>query len=106
GYGRLSKGEDDGKGMLDQRARILDAYPEAEIREEVKSGGKARNRPVLTQARKELRRGDTLVVTKLDRLTRSLLDFADITAEAKRRDWNLVVLDQGFDMATPHGKAM
>jgi DNA invertase Pin-like site-specific DNA recombinase len=42
-----------------------------------------------------------VVVTKLDRLTRSLLDFAELAERVP-----LVVLEQGFDMTTSHGRAM
>jgi hypothetical protein len=45
-----------------------------------------------------------LVVTKLDRLARSTLDFASIVRRAERKGWQLVVLDLGLDMTTPMGR--
>lgn len=45
-----------------------------------------------------------LVVAKLDRLSRSDLDFAAITQRAKRRGWAVVALDVDVDMTTPAGE--
>lgn len=107
GYTRLSKSDErDALGLAGQRRSILDAYPDARVHEEVASGGRANNRPVLQGVLAGLRRGDTLVVKRLDRLTRSLADFARIIEDAKRRGWAIVVLDEGFDMTTPSGRAM
>ncbi len=108
GYCRVST-EDQGEsglGLAAQRAAVLAARPDAEVVEEVKSGGRADNRAVLRGVLARLRRGDVLVVSRLDRLTRSLKDFASIVEEAKGRGWSLVVLDGGFDMTTPTGRAM
>ncbi len=109
GYVRVStdgQGES-GLGLAAQRAAILeDRFRSAEIRREVASGGRVNNRRVLRRTLDELRRGDTLVVSKLDRLARSAGDFHDIAREAQRRGWHLVVLDLGIDTATPMGKAM
>ena len=44
-----------------------------------------------------------LVVSKLDRLSRSVVDFAGLVARAQRRGWALVALDLGLDMTTPVG---
>jgi DNA invertase Pin-like site-specific DNA recombinase len=112
GYVRVSTDgqEESGLGLADQRRRIEEEAArhgwDVEIREEIGSGGRADNRAVLGGIRAELRRGDVLVVAKLDRLTRSLLDFADVVAEAQRRGWTLLVLDQGFDLNTTNGRAM
>jgi DNA invertase Pin-like site-specific DNA recombinase len=48
-------------------------------------------------------RADVLVVAKLDRLSRSLLDFANLMARAQTKGWNLVALDLGIDLSTPAG---
>jgi DNA invertase Pin-like site-specific DNA recombinase len=47
-----------------------------------------------------------LVVSKLDRLSRSLLDFTALMDRAQREHWGLVALDLGMDMGTPAGEAM
>jgi DNA invertase Pin-like site-specific DNA recombinase len=49
-------------------------------------------------------RADALVVAKLDRLSRSLQDFAQIMAMARREGWALVALDLGIDSSTPTGE--
>src|SRR5690348_11352951 len=60
-------------------------------------------RPSMERALAALRSGnaDTLIVAKLDRLSRSVLDFAGLVCEAQERGWNLVVLDLGLDLGTP-----
>jgi DNA invertase Pin-like site-specific DNA recombinase len=47
---------------------------------------------------------DAVCVTKLDRLSRSVIDFATMLARAEAGGWALVVLDIGVDMLTPSGK--
>jgi DNA invertase Pin-like site-specific DNA recombinase len=47
---------------------------------------------------------DVLVVAKLDRLSRSLLDFASLMARARSKGWILVALDLGIDLSTPAGE--
>jgi DNA invertase Pin-like site-specific DNA recombinase len=47
---------------------------------------------------------DTLIVAKLDRLSRSVFDFAGLIREAQKSGWNIVVLDLGLDLATAQGR--
>jgi DNA invertase Pin-like site-specific DNA recombinase len=49
---------------------------------------------------------DLLVVSKLDRLSRSLLDFASLMDRSQREGWELVVLDLGVDTTTQAGEMM
>ena len=67
------------------------------------------------QVNPELRRGldllvagraDGLVVTKMDRLARSVAHAAEIIDMAKAQGWNLVTLNIGLDLTTPTGRAM
>jgi len=44
-----------------------------------------------------------IVVAKLDRLSRSLVDFAFVMARAQVGHWNLVALDLGIDLSTAAG---
>lgn len=53
-----------------------------------------------------LRDGDTLVVCRLDRMARSVLDLAKIADRLKRKGVSLRVLDQGLDTTTSEGKLM
>lgn len=52
------------------------------------------------------REGDTIVVTKLDRLARSMGNLMDITRELERKGVALRILAMNFDTNTPTGKLM
>ena len=52
------------------------------------------------------RHGDVLVVTKLDRLARSMTDLAAITSKLKAKGVELEVLAMNLDTSTPTGKLM
>jgi DNA invertase Pin-like site-specific DNA recombinase len=69
-----------------------------------KASGKLARRPELDKALMVLREGDQLVITKLDRLGRSLANLIDISADLQRRGVDLVVLDQGIDTTTAVGR--
>lgn len=70
--------------------------------------GKNLQRPGLDEALRLVRAGEAggIMVSKLDRLSRSLLDFAYLMMTAEREGWNIVALDLGVDLATPAGKMM
>jgi DNA invertase Pin-like site-specific DNA recombinase len=51
-------------------------------------------------------RADGLIVAKLDRLSRSMLDFTALMAQAQKNQWALVALDCAVDTTTPAGEAM
>ncbi len=70
------------------------------------SGRSITGRPALDRALRAVEGGeaDVLIVAKLDRLSRSLLDFAALMARAQQRGWNLVALDLGIDLSTPAGE--
>jgi DNA invertase Pin-like site-specific DNA recombinase len=79
------------------------------VESEVVSGGlPLARRPGLGHVLKECEdgRADGLLVTKLDRLSRSLVSWAGIVERAQRGRFNLVVIDQAFELATPNGRAM
>lgn len=44
------------------------------------------------------------MVAKLDRLSRSLVDFATLLVEAQAKGFNVVALDLGVDLSTPAGE--
>jgi len=44
---------------------------------------------------------DALVIAKLDRLSRSLLDFSELPERLRREGWQLIALDLGVDTSTP-----
>src|SRR5439155_27098060 len=45
-----------------------------------------------------------IVVAKLDRLSRSIVDFGHLLEEARKHDFNVVALDLGLDLSTPQGE--
>jgi DNA invertase Pin-like site-specific DNA recombinase len=106
GYLRCSTSEqnDSGLGMAAQQAAILRSHPGAEIVSEVGSGRALAGRPVLEDLLDRLGANDSIVVARLDRLSRSLLDFAGIMGRAQSGGWNLVCLDLGIDLSTPAGE--
>lgn len=63
------------------------------------------NRPALVEALDRLDRGeaDLLLAAKLDRVSRSVKDFAGLLERANRRGWRLVLLDLG-DTSTATGE--
>lgn len=69
------------------------------------ASGKLAKRPELSKALEYLRDGeDTLVVTKLDRLGRSVRNLKEIADELQQRGIGLKALSQGIDTTTPGGR--
>ena len=60
----------------------------------------------LKKALDYVREGDTLVVTKLDRLARSIGDMVRITEELERKGVTLKILAMNLDTSTPTGKLL
>lgn len=77
-------------------------------REDAASGKSLKNRPILASALADLKAGtyEALAVSKLDRLSRSVADFAGMLETANRQRWALVCLDLGIDTSTITGAAM
>ncbi|MGJ6968722.1 recombinase family protein [Streptosporangium sp. G11] len=69
------------------------------------SGAKA-SRPQFDIVPRVLRSGDTLKVTRLDRLSRSVLHLVTLSAELRMRGVGLHVIEQGIDTDTMEGRAM
>jgi DNA invertase Pin-like site-specific DNA recombinase len=65
-------------------------------------------RPALAEGLDMLDRGDAdiLIVSRLDRATRSVADLCDLLDRSTRRGWDFVALDLGIDTSTPMGRAM
>lgn len=64
-----------------------------------------KKRPGLSSALELLAAGDadTLIVSKLDRVARSLADIAHLLEQAKAQGWAFIALDLGVDTSTPEG---
>src|SRR4051812_30467153 len=70
-----------------------------------KTSGKLAHRPELEKALLVAhRRDDQLVITKLDRLGRSLEHLIELSARLQERGVDLVVLDQSIDTSTAMGR--
>jgi Site-specific recombinases, DNA invertase Pin homologs len=117
GYVRVSTDEqaDSRLGLEAQRTAILvearrRSWAEADLTfiEDAGYTAKNLNRPGIRAALKALETGeaDTLVVAKLDRLTRSMADFTGLLQAAAKHRWALVALDLQVDTTTPNGEAM
>ena len=114
GYTRVSTDEQatSGLGLKAQRT-LIEAECErrgwelVQVFEDAGASGKAvSGRPALAKALGAVRGGEAgaLVVAKLDRLSRSLLDFASLMESARKEAWALVILDLGVDTTTPSGE--
>ena len=101
GYARVST---IGQNLDVQRSK-LNAFGCDEIFEDKHTGTTA-DRPKLKQCRKYVRKGDSLVITKLDRLARSTYHLTQIADELKQKEVDLIVLDQNIDTSTPTGKLL
>jgi DNA invertase Pin-like site-specific DNA recombinase len=71
-----------------------------------KASGKLARRPELEKALDFLRADDQLVVTRLNRLGRSLRHLIELVAQLDERGVDLVVLGQGIDTTTPGGRLL
>src|SRR5471030_2381311 len=101
GYARVSTLDQD---LAIQRAALKAAGCEV-IRAEKASGTRRDGRTELQLLLDFLRAGDTLVVTRIDRLARSLKDLQDIVHELKSRGVALRATEQPIDTGTAAGKA-
>jgi len=69
-----------------------------------KASGAPTQRPGLADALSHLRKGDSLVVWKLDRLGRSVKGLVDLVGEFKTRQVHFRSLTDGIDTKTPAGR--
>ena len=71
-----------------------------------KKSGKSDKRPRLKSCLEYVREGDTLVVTRLDRLARSTLHLCQIANDLDKKNVNLQVLDQHIDTSDATGRLL
>ena len=69
-----------------------------------KKSGKITNRPELDQCLRTLRKGDTLIVWRLDRLGRSLKDLVKIISDLEEREISFQSITENIDTSSPSGK--
>lgn len=75
------------------------------IRSERKSGTSTKDRSELATVLDFVREGDTLLVTRIDRLARSLMDLEGIVQALLQRGAHLRATEQPIDTASPAGRA-
>lgn len=75
------------------------------VRSENKSGSSLEGRPELDLCLQLLREGDTLMVTRIDRLARSVKDLETIVETISERRAHLRATEQPIDTSTPAGTA-
>ena len=101
GYARVSSS---GQSLAVQLDKLSEAGC-TEVFQEKRSGLTAQ-RPALKECLRFVRKGDVLVITRLDRLARSTLDLHKIVQELDDRGVGFRVLDQPIDTTTKEGRLM
>ena len=101
GYARVSTTDQD----TDLQLAELKAAGCETIRTEKKSATTRQGRTELATTLDFIRAGDVLVVTRLDRLARSVADLANIVAELEAKGAKLRILNAALDTSTASGKA-
>jgi DNA invertase Pin-like site-specific DNA recombinase len=99
GYARVSSFGQSLEVQLDKLSHCEKVFQE-------KKSGRTDNRAELQNCLTYLRDGDTLVITKLDRLGRSIRDLLNIINQLEKNNVSFQVLDQQIDTSTPSGKLL
>ena len=99
GYARVSSVGQSLEVQLDKLKHCDRIYQE-------KKSGASNRRPQLTACLDYVREGDTLVVTRLDRLARSTLHLCQIAETLKHKQVNLHVVDQQIDTQDATGRLL
>lgn len=101
GYARTSTVDQN----LNAQIAALEAAGCGMIRTEQKSGASLQGRPELGTILDFIHPGETLVVTRIDRLARSMHDLQTIVARLKQKGAHLAATEQPVDTSTAAGKA-
>lgn len=113
GYTRVSTEEQGRSGIgLQAQERAIRAECDrrgwllVEIARDVASGTSTRRRPELARCMATAEAGeiDVVMVAKLDRLARSVVDAGKLLRRARERRFNIVALDLGIDLSTSNGR--
>lgn len=102
GYGRVSTRDQHTEAQHDA---LLAAGVDPKNIFVEKASTRLAQRPKLEELRKVLRDGDTIVITKVDRLARSLLDLITIADDLRKQKVTLEVLSGTFNRDDPMGEA-
>lgn len=101
GYARTSTTDQN----LDAQIKALEIAGCTMIRQEQKSGASLEGRPELKTILDFIHPGETLVVTRIDRLARSLSDLQTIVMRLKEKGAHLAATEQPVDTSTAAAKA-
>ncbi len=101
GYARVSS---TGQSLEVQLEKLAQAQCDR-IYQEKRSGTTA-DRPEFQSCMNYLREGDTLIITRLDRLARSVVHLTQLAKRFQRESIDLLVLDQNIDTSTSTGKLL
>ena len=106
GYGRVStRGQArDGNSLEYQKEALCAAGAEKFYFDTYT--GKVTDRPELDKMLKVLKNGDTLVVTKLDRIARSVVGGSELINELNDKGVSVHILNMGVIDSTPTGKLL
>ena len=106
GYARVSTAGQaaDGNSLTDQQRKLWEAGC-SQVVCEAYTGTKM-ERPVFTDLLEQLTEGDTLVVTKLDRLARTAVQGVQTVETLMKRGINVHILNMGLVENTPVGRLM
>jgi DNA invertase Pin-like site-specific DNA recombinase len=105
GYGRGSSNSP-GAGSPEQQRAALLAAGCSRVYLDRSSGRGGAVRPELDACLASLEPGDTLVVVRLDRLSRSLPQLVTLVNDLRAREVGLRALDEGLDTTTPGGQTV
>ena len=100
GYARVSTSDQD---LEIQRTALMTAGCDI-VREEKVSGTSLKERSELSTLLEFLREGDELVVTRIDRLARSMRDLQNIVYDLNKKGVHLSATEQAVNTNTPEGK--
>lgn len=104
GYTRVSsKKQLDGYGLDVQKKEILSKYPTAIIYEEQYTGTKV-DRPIFNKVINQLKQGDILVVSRLDRFARNTIEGIKVVEDLFARKISIHILNIGLLEDTPMGR--
>lgn len=106
GYARVStKGQaKDGNSLADQENKLRNAGAEVVFADAFT--GTKKDRPELDKLMSVIKPGDTLIVTKLDRVARSIKYGAELIEELMNKDIKVNILNLGVLDNSPNGKLM
>lgn len=102
GYARVSSTGQNEAAQVD----ILKRNGAEEVFIEKTSGATRKGRASLAEAIRFARQGDAIIVTRLDRLARSVPDLHAISQELQNKGVDLIATEQSIDTTTPTGRLM